>query len=206
MRLRNWGRDGMRVESELNQRVGTRGLLGTRAARTGNRHDARTKIPYAISACRAKENALRARKSHTGDISTMPRTMLRPGGVRNNPFIHYRARSLSLCSVRGDARSAACPFGRPPDAETKPVAHPLGRWTTPRSRLRGRTQREILTGSLTERTAPSLANGFRGSAYRGGAGPVSIGAAARSDSGNVSTPSAARACSGTGREGTWREL
>jgi hypothetical protein len=196
----------MTVESELNQRIGTRGLLGTRAASTGNRHDARAKMRYAISACRAKENVLGARKSHTRDISAMPDILLRSGGVRNNPFIQYRARSLSLCSVRGDARSAACPLGRPPDAKTKPVARPPGRWTTPRPRLRERTQRAILTGSLTERTAPSPANGFRGSAYRGGAGPVSIGAAARSDSGNVSTPSVARACSGTGREGTWREL
>jgi hypothetical protein len=196
----------MTVESELNQRICTRGLLGTRTSSAGNRHDARAKMPYAISACRTKENALGAGTSHTGDISAMPRTLLRSGEVRNNPFIHYRARSLSLCSVRGDARSAACPLGRPPDAGRRPVAHPLCRWTTPRLRLRERTQRAILTGSLTEQTAPSPANGFRGSAYRGGAGPVSIGAAARSDSGNVSTPSAARACSGTGREGTWREL
>jgi hypothetical protein len=181
-------------------------LHETRAARTGRRRDSRHEIHTDISMRLAKANLRTERMNHTVQLAGVRRKPARLGGVKDNSRIGYRAMSTRLLDVRSNPRVATRFVGCLPDGPITPLLPPLSKWTTPGLRLWRVPQRAILAGALPERTAPSPDSGFRGSAYWGGAGSISIAAGVRSGMGSDSKSLAERPCSGTGRDGKWREL
>ena len=159
-----------------------------------------------------------------------------PGGCRVNrsPLRawHWSARQIPGTPIRGDlswrllADSSSRDGGRSaffvredtgdsaPGAVLAPSLTPCAASASPIRYATGGTgslasppsQRATRAGDFSRRPSPSPDKDFRGSAYRGGAGPASVGTGPISGRGNASMCCAVGEPSATDRSGTWREL